>query len=349
MWHFGRTRAMKQIFGFVVAGFLVPVSVHAQANGDACIRLDYADTLTWRRFQSDVGIASAITLADHTDAGSAAGAELYGFLVRGESGNCLKTVFADSASIADSCRDSVSGRIHTVLHTSAGQHSDVQIWSADPATGEPVWEYSEGWVDSYREGKWDLVAADGQCLWRERQDARKTIDDAFQALRVGAAFAETAQLSGADELPVRRLAAETVRHWLMSLEGSATIEGAVYAGDADRADWRVVQFRGNAICDAHGVVLVLNRRTGQWYAIHDVESGCSKSLDFPFYGMYVSEGHLIVSACTVCSHWGEYASFAISLETWRVRRLESKDLLEWDPYYKKNPRIQDVEQAVFGN
>jgi len=65
--------------------------------------------------------------------------------------------------------------------------------------------------------------------------------------------------------------------------------------------------------------------------------------------MYVSEGHLIVSACTVCSHWGEYASFAISLETWRVRRLESKDLLEWDPYYKKNPRIQDVEQAVFGN
>ncbi len=120
-----------------VCGVAAVWPLHAQAD---CIQLDHADTLEWSQ-----GHTSGIALADHREVETASyDSDLYGFLVRGESGNCLKTVFADHASIADSCRDSVSGQIHTVLHTSAGQHSDVEIWSADPATGEPVRKYSEG-------------------------------------------------------------------------------------------------------------------------------------------------------------------------------------------------------------
>ena len=173
---------------------------------------------------------------------------------------------------------------------------------------------------------------------------------AVQALRIGAEDlweVEPLSLYFMDQLAVRPLAGETVLRSLESLEGIATIEGAVYASEADYANWRAIQIRGNAICDAYGVVLVLNRRTGQWHSIFNIESGCSNSLDYPFYGMRISDGHLIVSACIHCrGHDDDYAGFSINLETWRVQPLDAEDLSDWDPFYRTNPRIQDIEKAV---
>ena len=318
--------------------------MHRQTVATASGWTDYAGTLAWHRSQSEAGGISDIMLADHTDIESPAGTDLYGFLVHSGGSDCLKRVFADHASIVDTCRDAVSGQVHSVIHLGSGQYSDVEIWSVDPTTGEPVRAYSEGWVDSYEDGEWDLVTPDGQCIWRERQSDLKAISSAVQALRIGDEDEEALSLHGVDELPVRPLARETVLRSLDSLERIATIEGAVYASDEDHAGWRVVQIRGNAICNAYGIVLVLNRMTGQWYSIYDVASGCSKSLDYPFYGMRVNDGHLIVSACIHCSGHGDYAGFSINLETWRVQPLDAEDLSEWDPFYRENPRIQNIVQ-----
>ena len=359
---------MKFIFGFgfaLLAELIVPETVSAQDNGEACIRLESTDTLAWRRFRSDIGIVSEISLTNRSDwveleqgiTITLDGADFWGFLLRGKSTGCLKPIRADHASIVDACRDPFSGRIHAVLHTGSGQHFDLRIWSTDPATGEPVQEYAEGWTDSYEDawpglyarGAWNPVAPDGRCQWRERQATRKMHDDALQALRVNAASEEAAELHEVNELPVRRLDSETIRHWLMSLEGTATIEGAAYASDEDRANWRVVQIRGNALCDAYGTVLVLNRGNDQWHSVYDVQSGCSKSLDFPLRGMRVNDGHLIFAACTGCSGFGDYDNYSVDLETWKVRRLDAREESKWNPHSKQNPRLRDVRQEVFGD
>ena len=341
---------MKWISGFTAALFSVLGSAYAGGSdygADRCIQLDFSETLAWDEIQNDAGITSEISLINLSRIPPY---DRDGILVRGKSESCLKWFSADAASVVDTCRDSESGQIHSVIRKSAGQYSDVQIWSVDPATSELVQEYEEGWVDSYQKSESPLVTPDGQCLWRERQAARMQYDNALKALRVDMEAEEAVELDEVDKLLVRPLAAEMIQHWLMSLAGNATvtIEDAVYASDTDRVDWRVVQLRGNVLCNADGVVLALNRRTGQWHAIYDVKSGCSKSLDFPFYGMHVSEGDLIVSACTECSWWGRYASFAINLETWQVSLLELAP--EWgDPHYSENPEIQNVEQVVFGD
>ncbi len=317
-----------------------------------CVRLDGADALEWEGFRSGAGIVSEISLASTewlannqwTD--RPVGGGYRGNLVRAGAEGCQRPVCADYASIVDACRDAASGRVHTILHTGSGQYSEVQIWSIDPATGTPRRDYTEGWVDSYREGKQPMAAADGRCLWKERQADRRAVADAVAALRVGEG---DASLAATDVLQVRPLAARDVRRWLLSLEGRATVEGAVYADGADRDAWRVVQIRGDAICDAHGVVLVLDRQNGRWYAIYDIASGCTRSLDYPFRGMRVSDGRLAVSACIECSDSDVYAKFSIDLETWRVRGLGPDGLPEWDLDPEENPRIDDVERDVLGD
>ena len=333
-------------------------SIDPLIDGRGCIRQDYAEKralfraekLAW--FRGKGGALSEIMLADNTDESSS---DLYGFLVRGTGSDCMKWIAADHASIVETCRDALSGQVHSVIHSGLGQYSDVQVWSVDSATGIPQQEYTEGWVDSYGDGEWDLVAPDGRCLWRKRQSERMAVNGAVYALSIWAKDDGAVEMEMEeeplsfyvlDQLVVRPLAGETVLRSLESLEGIATIEGAVYASDADYADWRAIQIRGNAICDADGVVLVLNRRTGQWHSIFNVESGCSKSLDYPFYGMRISDGHLIVSACIHCSGHGDYDDFSINLETWRVQPLDEEDYLDWDPDYRENPRIHDIAKAV---
>ncbi len=338
---------MQRIPGLIAAAaFLSPVQVPAQAEG-GCIRLDHAETLAWSRGEG--GAASGITLADHADAERPSHEDLHGFLVRGTGSDCLKRITEDYASVVETCRDALSGQVHSVIHAGSGQYSVLQIWSVDSETGEPVREYSEGWVDSYKDSERDLVAPDGRCLWRERQSDRKAVNDAVTALRVGGMDDGAAGPDGLDVLPVRPLSAETVLGHLRPLEGIATMEGAVYASDADHAGWRVVQVRGDAICDAHGVVLVLNRTTGQWHSVYDVRSGCSRTLDHPLYGMRVSDGHLTASACTECPGPGLDANMSVNLQTWQVRRLHPGDPSQPVPFDAQNPRITDVDELLLGD
>ena len=324
------------------AMLLLSGPLHAQED---CIRLDYADSLDWFGMHP-----SELMLADNTGRYSVApppNDDFYGFLVRGASSDCLKHFFAEYADIADTCRDMESGQVYTILHSGVARYSDIRIWSADAESGDPIQEYVEAWWDSYRrDGERELVSLDGQCLWKDRKASRHAVDDAVRALRIGDMEAEAVILRDEQELAVRPLDSDEVQRLLLSLDGTATLEGAVYAMPVDRAKWRIVQIRGDAFCDAHGAVLVLNRRTAQWYSIYDIASGCSKSLDFPFYGMHVRDGQLTVSACDDCSWWGAYSPYVINLETWRVRELGQ--FLEWgDPYYRENPPITNVQQELF--
>jgi len=317
----------------------------------ACMALPYADMLEWRGSGGAAG-RSDLMVADHESGGVQPGTDGFeGYLLRESGSGCVTPMLDyDHVYMVDTCLDSASGSIHSVLLAGAGQYSDLHVWSAGPATGNPVRHYIEGWADTYRDGRLDLVGPDGRCLWRERRSALRAVDDAMRALRMRDAGGKAFILKDGESLPVRPLAGETVRHLLEPLEGTATFEGAVYGNGADRADWRVIQVRGDAFCDAHGVVLVLNRRSGQWHSVYDIASGCTKTLDFPFYGMRVSDGHLTVSACYNCYGWGDYASYAIDLETWLVRRLDGpEDLLEWDPRHRENPPVTGIRQALSGD
>ena len=328
----------------IIALFALSSPLQAQED---CIQLHYADTLNW----SDEN-GSEIMLAAHKDLEIPSySTELYGFLVRGVSSDCQKHFFADHASIVDICRDASSGKVYTVVHSGAGQHYDIRIWSVNLETGHPMEEYVEGWGDSYRwDGEQAIVGSDGRCLWKDRQAERQAVDDAVRALRIDEINNETVNLQDGQYLTVRQLNSDTVHRLLQSLEGVVDMEGAVYASSRDFAGWRVVQIRGKALCEALGSVIVLNRGTGEWYSIYDIASGCSDVLDYPLYGMYVRDGYLMVSACYDCSGVGSYHPYVINLNTWRVQIVEPGDPQwddQWDRQYTANPVITDVGQAFF--
>jgi len=340
---------MKRIPGFIAAfAGLLSTALAAAADSSACLQLDYAETLAWSASGADA--RAGIRLANHAGMeGPAFDEDLYGFLVRAPDSKCLKRIFGDFVAIVATCRDARSGQIHAVIHAGAGSYSKVQIWLVDADAGEPTQEYVEGWVDSYEAQERILVAADGQCRWRVRQAARQAVTAAVQALQIGGRHDEALNLAALDTLPVRPLTTASVQRFLTPLQGIAMLEGAVYASSADAADWCVVQFRGTALCDAPGVVLVLNRRTGQWYSIYDVQSGCSQVLDHPLREMRVHDGHLIAAACVDCSGVGESVAIAINLATWQVRRLVLEDLEQWDPSRRNNPCIAAIDAIVSGD
>ena len=257
--------------------------------------------------------------------------------------------FYGGAHFAAVCRDPVSGRDHAVLHMSEGQYHDIAIWGLEAATPKQL--YIEGWGDLVYEAgdEWGidlLVAADGACLWRDRQRGFETFRTAMAALRVdrGAGDAEPEAESG--PLPQRALAAATVREHLQALRGTARFEGAVYADDAARDSWFVVQILGGPMCDAEGAVLLLDRGTGQWKAIYDVAGGCSKAWYFSMRGMVVAGDRLYAGLCVDCSYWGTYADFGIDLRTNRA------EALGWEagaagPGDEENPELHDPVAAAF--
>ena len=340
---------MKRIAGPIALTMLLLATAGRAHEGNGCVHPDQAGKVHWQKFQSEAGIAADIMMADHTEVDSPSGLDLYGFLLRGKDENCLKHFFAESGSIVDACLDAETGRTHTVIHSSAGMGSSMHILSVDPATGMPVREFLQAWVESYSEGDWTPVAPDGRCIWKEMHADQAALKGALQALRIGDQDRDSMIFYGAEELMVRPLAADAVRHHLMSLGASTTVEGPVYASEADRADWRVIQVRGSALCNAYGFVLVLNRKAGQWYSIYDVQSGCSYSLDFPLRGMRVSDGNLAFSACVDCSNHGAYMSFSIDLGTWKIHQLWEEDLSEQVGWDDENLPISDIEQAAFGD
>ena len=86
----------------------------------------------------------------------------------------------DAASFKAVCRDPVSGRDHAVVRTIAGPSpATVQIWGIDPESSALTPFYTESWGElepgDYDKWGWDrLIAKDGTCLWRKRQEARAT-------------------------------------------------------------------------------------------------------------------------------------------------------------------------------
>ena len=228
------------------------------------------------------------------------------------------------AYLAGVCRDAETGRDHAMVHASAGQHSDIQVWAVDSTFGPPLMRHSEAWGDHvYQAGEeWGLdllVETDGTCRWRERQDALQSFKAAMAALSIGASVdADRNEF----DLPTRPVPAETVRRWLPVLEETATLEGAVYADDAGRMAWLVVQVLGKSLCDAEGVVLLFDRQRQSWQTIYDVQSGCSNSLNFPMRGMVVEGDQLFASLCRQCDGWGDYRDYAIDLHTFRAAALD---------------------------
>ena len=272
-----------------------------------------------------------------------------GCTVRHEGGDAVNVGnIWTGAHLAGVCRDSETGRDHAILHASAGQHSDVQIWAVDPATGSAVMLHSEAWVDSlYPSGQeWGLnflIAADGACHWRERQDAHQSFKAAMAALRIGADL----EVDGSEfDLPTRPVPAETVRRWLPVLKNAATLEGAVYADEAGREAWLVVQVLGRTLCDAEGLVLLFDRQRKSWMTIYDVPSGCSKTLNFPMRRMVVKGDRLFASICWSCSGWGYYRDHVIDLRSFHATSLDPGDGPEL-PKDHENPVIRELADSAF--
>ena len=254
------------------------------------------------------------------------------------------------ASFEGVCRDPETGLDHAIVLKGSGQYFDIQIWSVDSASGNPILLHSEGWGDSvyppgYEWGLDLLMAKDGACRWRERQDADKSFKAGMAALRIGT----TVEANEREiDLPTRPLPAAAVRHWLAALKNAATFEGAVYADGLGRDSWLVVQVLGKTLCDAPGVVLVLDRRAGSWRTIYDVPSGCSKTLNYPLRGMVVKGDRLFASICKECDSWGLYNDYAIDLRSYRATFLDSRNG-ELGSYDDENPIIHGIDEDLLAH
>ena len=258
------------------------------------------------------------------------------------------------------CRDPVTGLDHAVFFRSPGGASpgEVVYMNYDSHRGTFVESFADisdpEFHDYIDEGSRAAAprtlgrgrADDGTCLWRDKKRAHETFKTAMAVLRIG----KSVELSAYDpaqtyHLPVRALDGEAVRKWLQALNGIVTFEGAVYADDAGRDSWLIVQVLGTRLWDADGAVLLLDRRNGTWRTIYDVASGGSKQLSFPMRGMVVKGDRLFVSLCTNCEWWGEYGDFVVDLHSNVVLPLD-RDTEAARPREESNPLLQDVHRSL---
>ena len=231
------------------------------------------------------------------------------------------------------CRDPVTSRDHAILYSTnsgSGSISRMEYWSVRPDTKQMALEYHQNVV----EGELPLVDADGGCVWRQHKTEHDVFNDAIAALRAGTELelgeeALTLEVGATRTLPTRPLSDDDVRHWLHALHTQApafaTFETARYSDDSHTQSWRILQILGRQLCDAPGVVLLQDTRSGQWRSIYDVPSGCSKVLTFSLLDMLIKGDTLFAYFCTVCVHWGQRANFMLDLPTNRVTRLGEVD------------------------
>ena len=243
----------------------------------------------------------------------------------------LSQMRAENIEFLTLCRDPVSGRDHAVFSrygTGSGSIPALQYWSVHPDTQQLALEYRQN-IPELQEHAHLLVDAEGQCQWRQQKAARAVFDDAMAVLRDEIELDDRVlDIAVGDSLPLptRPLSAETVRHWLHALRiqaaAFATIETLDLSESAPGQPWRLVQILGRELCRAPGVVLLHDTRSGQWHALYAVPSGCARALNFPLRDMMLSGDTLVASACTACSFWGAYGTFAIDLRTHRITRVE---------------------------
>ena len=250
-------------------------------------------------------------------------------LLQHEDGPIAKIERFDYASTHGVCRDPVTGLDHVLIHQTSGKYHEVQFWSVGPAGEEVKPEYEEAWSDFGDgltiENRALLVDADGRCLWRGRQQARAAFQKGLSTLRVGQDATPLLLEGNTTTLPVREISAEVVRQQLLALDAMqpriVEFGTAIYADEAGRTAWRIIQVTGTVFYDAPGVVLVENRGTGTWHALYDVISGGSYRLNFPAQFVIVTGNTLTAELCIDCSFWGEYGCFEIDLPTSSVKSL----------------------------
>lgn len=91
-----------------------------------------------------------------------------GYFIHAEGGRCLGRIDHHFARIAHVCRHPVSDRAHILIYARTGDSPHyIEVWSVDPASGNPVRDYFEVWEDLALMGARmeEMVAADGSCLW----------------------------------------------------------------------------------------------------------------------------------------------------------------------------------------
>lgn len=250
-----------------------------------------------------------------------------------EDGPIARASFFDYASTHGVCRDPVTGLDHVLIHFTSGSYLEVQFWSVNPASGGMKQEYEEAWYD-YQDDfnipyRHLLVDAAGRCLWRERQQGRAVFRRALSALRVGQDATPLLLQDDATALPVpvREIPTEVVRQHLLALDAMqprmVEFGGAVYADEAGRVAWRVIQMTGTVVNDAGGVVLVEDRRTGTWRALYDVTSSWRRGND-PLEYMVVT-GNTLTATLSAESGIG---CFDIDLPTNRVTSRDGSVCVE---------------------
>ena len=325
----------------VVALSIADAGAELRSYAAEC-RYDIApDTLTWRAFaQGETQDQPRLFFSERVEGDP-------GYFVRSEGGRCLGRIERNILEFVNTCRHPVSGRNHTLIYAQSGAYlAFVQVWSVDPATGNPVRDYDEITGDLLLQGVGmeELVAVDGSCVWQERKEGQRLLDEAMPDLRVGTKV----NFGEVSELPTRIVPAATVHKWLNALDGFARIEGPVYTSDADREAWRVVQVRGIRHCETEGVVLLLDRKTGVWRAIYDVPSGCTKVLSFTLRHMVIEDNRLTAWACRICDSWGSYEKFAVDLRTHRVVTLEEGEtMMGYDEGW--NLPVGDIDRELFSD
>lgn len=93
-----------------------------------------------------------------------------GYFIHTKGGRCLGRINHHFARIAHACRHPVSDRAHILIYARTGDSPHyIEVWSVDPASGNPVRDYFEVWEDLALMGARmeEMVAADGSCLWQK--------------------------------------------------------------------------------------------------------------------------------------------------------------------------------------
>ena len=249
----------------------------------------------------------------------------------------LSPAGGERTGLVGRCRDPVTGRDHVIVSRSglgSGSIPAQEYWSIQPDTERTILEYQESDM-AYKDEAFLMPRpsrdAAGQCLWRKYHKARETFDGAMAALQIGGSRGEEPLNIAEGEtlaLPTREIPDAVVRHWLRALSADPFVlvgfETARSDDGSSGPPWRIIQILGRQLCDAPGVVLLQDTRSGHWRSIYDVPSGCSKSLNFPLREMRITGDTLFAKFCTDCSFWGRYGKFRLDLPTNRVTRLEGE-------------------------
>lgn len=327
----------------------------AAAEQDADVEwLDYCCTMQLRGFFTDVRTRTRLVASVEPPTSL----QLENGKVHPERGDGMEVA---------KCRDRASGLDQILVRRytwGSGGGSTAVMYGVQPGGNdiEVVWQtgfYDETTVRHV------LIDAEGGCRWREVQRAEQALVRALIGLMEGAedgigyeaAVGETAELTarridgdkvrdaiGAIHEYSRKLPGEWAAGWAAEKEhdldpfpGVTTllavdVEGARFASDEDAASWLVVRVHRVQACDLPGMVLVQERRSGEWRSIYELPHGSrceGATVRETMREAYVREGKLYAEVClTGCEgfNWDDagWAWFEVDLQRDTATRLRSR-------------------------